>query len=116
MNVTNITRLIIDKVDSFNRIRQENANKPNDGKLPADETSRVLTSDEVNEAVGKLNNALGAYSERVSFKYHEKTNRLIVRVIDSQTNEVVREIPPKDLIKLLEHLQEYMGMLVDESR
>jgi flagellar protein FlaG len=116
MNVSNISRVIIDKVDNINRSRQENNSKPDDAKAGGDEYTKALSSNDIHEAVGKLNNALGAYNERVSFEYREKINRVIVRIVDSQTNEVVREMPPKDVIKLLEHIQEYMGMLVDESR
>jgi len=71
---------------------------------------------EIHDMVSRLNKTVEDLNERISFSYHEKTNRVILKVIDSDTNEVVREIPPRDLIRLLEHIQEYMGMFVDESR
>ena len=112
MNIGNISNVIIDKVDNINRVKQSDSKNPD----VTVSQSRDLTRSEINEAVEKLNGAMSEFRERISFSYHEKTNRIIVKVIDSATNEVVREIPPKDLIKLLEHIKEYMGMFVDESR
>ena len=42
--------------------------------------------------------------------------RLLIKLIDRDTNEVVSEIPSKYSLKLLEHFQESMGLFVDESR
>lgn len=54
-------------------------------------------------------------SEKIQFSFHEKTNRIIIKFL-SEDNEIIREIPSKDSIKLLEHLQQQMGLLFDESR
>jgi len=116
MNVSNISRAIIDKVDTINRIRQDNSKNVGNGRHNGDVSNKAFAREDIYEAVDKLNDTMGLINERVSFSYHEKTNRIIVKVIDSQTNEVVREIPPRDIIKLQEHIQEYLGMLVDESR
>ncbi len=66
--------------------------------------------------VEKLNKSVEHFGGKLSFHYHEKTNRVIMKVLDPATHEVVREIPAKDAIKLLEHIQDFLGMLVDESR
>ncbi|HOW83483.1 MAG TPA: flagellar protein FlaG [Spirochaetota bacterium] len=117
MNVGNISNLIIDKVDTINRVRQSEAKNPEYGKGSGEAAAaKSLTKKEIYESLDRLNAAMSDFNERISFSYHEKTNRIIVKVIDSHTNEVVREIPPKDMIKLLEHLKDSMGILVDESR
>ncbi len=66
--------------------------------------------------VEKLNESVEKFNGRLTFQYHEKTHRVIMKVIDPSTDEIVREIPAKDAIRLLEHIQDYLGMLVDESR
>ncbi len=117
MNIGNISNAINDQGDTFNRVRQSDSKNQERARNSGESLyPRELTKSEISDAVDRLNVAMGDLSERISFSYHEKTNRIIVKVIDSSTNEVVREIPPKDLIKLLEHIKEYMGMFVDESR
>jgi uncharacterized FlaG/YvyC family protein len=85
-------------------------------KIQPQTVQRELSRDEVSEIVDRLNNGVKDMHERMSFSYNEKTQRIIVKVLDNETNEVVREIPSKEAIKLLEHIQDFLGMLVDESR
>ncbi len=66
--------------------------------------------------VDKLNKSVDRFNGKLSFHYHEKTHRVIMKVIDPSTDEVLREIPAKDAIKLLEHIQDFLGVIIDESR
>jgi len=75
-----------------------------------------LTGENADAVIDTLNAAARSINKRVSFSYHEKTNRVIMRFTDTVTNEVIREIPPKEMIRLLEHINEMIGMFVDESR
>jgi flagellar protein FlaG len=85
-------------------------------KVQPQTVQRELNRDEVSEVVDRLNNGVRDIHERMAFSYNEKTQRIVVRVMDNETNEVVREIPSKEAMKLLEHIQDFLGMLVDESR
>ncbi|MBN2401758.1 MAG: flagellar protein FlaG, partial [Spirochaetes bacterium] len=66
--------------------------------------------------IDTLNSAAKSVNQRVSFSFNEKTDRVIIKFIDGDTNEVLREIPPKEMIRLLERMHELIGMVVDESR
>ena len=85
-------------------------------KNSSDAHEREPGAEETLSVVDKLNSSVEELNGRLSFHYHEKTHRVIMKVIDPQTEEVIREIPARDAIKLLEHIQDYLGMLVDESR
>ena len=67
-------------------------------------------------SLNELNKESSSFGERISFSYNEKTNSIIMKVIDNKTMEVVKEIPPKDAIKLAENIREYIGILIDEKR
>lgn len=82
----------------------------------AENTYRDLGPREISGIVDRLNDGMREMHERLSFSFHEKTQRIIVKVLDPDTNEVIREIPSKDAIKLLEHIQDFLGMIVDETR
>ncbi len=77
---------------------------------------RELSRDEVTDVVDKLNKGVKEIHERMSFSYHEKTQRIIVKVMRNDSDDVIREIPSKEAIRLLEHIQDFLGMIVDESR
>jgi len=78
---------------------------------PAEALPRELQGDEV---VERLNLAMRALSTRLKFQKHEASGRFVVRVINEQTDEVIREIPPERLLDLLVHLRRMVGVLVDE--
>jgi len=67
-------------------------------------------------ALSKIMGSVLGYNESIRFSYNEETNSIIMRVVDSATNEVIREIPSKHAIKILQYMQEYTGIFVDESR
>ena len=79
-----------------------------------------LSREEINTAIGKMNKSMEDYNgksnEQIRFSYHEGTSRIIMRVTNPDTNEIIREIPSKNAIKFLEYLQEFAGIFVDESR
>jgi flagellar protein FlaG len=49
----------------------------------------------------------------LSFRYEKELNRVVVKVIDPETGELVREVPPEAVIKALKQLRETAGHLVD---
>ncbi|MGB9792738.1 MAG: flagellar protein FlaG [Thermacetogeniaceae bacterium] len=53
-------------------------------------------------------------SFQLSFTFHKETKSLIVKVIDPDTNKVIREIPPEELLELAARIQEMIGILFDK--
>ncbi len=114
MNVKNV---LIDRIDHLRQHGSGGEKNPHQTAAAADKSRNDAPSREkVLESVEQLNNASNQLNERLSFSYNEKVDRVIVKIIDGQTNEVIREIPPRDIIKLVEHIKDYLGMIVDESR
>ncbi len=109
---------IIDRIDSFNMARNSpvKSQVKNSNGVKGQAVNPEPGKSDILNVIGKMNNSFENISEKVSFSYHEENDRIIIKVIDKETREVVREIPAKDIVKLSEHLKEYLGMLVDESR
>ncbi|PID72059.1 MAG: flagellar biosynthesis protein FlaG [Desulfobulbus propionicus] len=53
----------------------------------------------------------GLYSIR--FERDDTVNELVVKIVDHETDEIIRQIPSEDLINLSKHLQELSGNLVN---
>jgi flagellar protein FlaG len=51
----------------------------------------------------------------LSFRFEKELNRVVVKVIDPETGEVVREVPPESVIETMKQLRETAGRLVDEE-
>lgn len=48
------------------------------------------------------------------FGIHEKTNRIIIKLVDRETQEVIKEIPPEKTLDLLAKRMELAGVMVDQ--
>ena len=49
------------------------------------------------------------------FSVHKPTGRTVVKVIDKETKEIVREIPAEEILNLAAKLDEMMGMIFDKT-
>ena len=51
----------------------------------------------------------------LKFSVHEATGRTIVKVVDKETDELIREIPPEKLLNLADKMGEMIGILFDKK-
>ena len=51
----------------------------------------------------------------LSFRFEKELNRVVVKVIDPESGEAIREIPPESVIEALKQLKKAPGTLVDEE-
>lgn len=61
----------------------------------------------------KMNAAAELFNKAVEFKVFEG-NRIIIRVIDKSTDEVLTEFPPERLLEALRSMERSLGVLIDE--
>lgn len=84
------------------------------------QTDQEVAPDKIKAAVDDLNKTVKQASPmhhtQLSFKYHEDTNRISITVTDSDTDEIIREIPPEKTLDMLAKAWEMAGLLVDERR
>ena len=55
-------------------------------------------------------------NRRFEYSVHKKTNNIIIRVIDVETDEVIKEIPPEKILNIMASIMELAGLIVDERR
>ena len=83
----------------------------NDG-VPIQEVSR----EKVENAIKDINSKIKPTHTECQFSYHEKTKRISIKVMDQDTGEVIREIPPEKTLDMIAKSLELAGILVDEKR
>ena len=80
--------------------------------LKADEkqqTEKQLPVDEVKSAAKEVNSMLQAVNRNLEFKVDDSTNKLVVKIVDSKSGEVVRQIPSEDVLVFMKRMQELEG-------
>ena len=67
------------------------------------------------QVIQELASISASFNKRLSFSYNDKIEQTVVKVIDTSTDRVIREIPPAELQRVHERIKEVLGILFDEQ-
>lgn len=80
------------------------------------ENSPQNQEDKIRKSVEEINRKAAAQNVEAKFGIHEGTNRVTIKIIDKETHEVIREVPPEKTLDMIAKLWEVAGLMVDERR
>ncbi|MFZ7101340.1 MAG: flagellar protein FlaG [Peptococcaceae bacterium] len=92
----------------------ENPEKVPDSDYQTSSWEPKFTAGEMIEAIEEANDKIEIHNKRLEFSIHEKTKEIMVKIIDQETKEVIKEIPPEKILDIVAGLMELAGLLVDE--
>ena len=75
-----------------------------------------LVADYLEGELDRLNDFVRAFDKRFDFQVHEQADEYFVQVWDIVEDELIREIPPEDMLDLAARLDEMIGIIFDEHR
>ena len=88
-------------------------------KQSQEQSSQVAVIREQNkklqQVVAELNQMMGMTNTKLSFSVDRESNKMIIRVVNAETQEVIRQIPSEDAINVAQHIHGLMGILYDAS-
>ncbi|MCC3379493.1 flagellar protein FlaG [Paenibacillus farraposensis] len=67
------------------------------------------------KAIDKAVKALQGPTTTLEMSVHEKTHQILVKVLNKDTGELIREIPPEKTLDLVAKMMEIAGILIDEK-
>lgn len=76
---------------------------------------KEYTKEQLENAVESVNEFFKAEQKESKFVFHEGLNQYFVRLVDSKTEEVIKEIPPESLLNAFYEMQKLVGLIVDEK-
>jgi len=102
-----------------NMVREETLHDQQKTRVGVEELVASRASrEEVHQAIEVANDIMNLSNFHLEFQLHEDSGRFQVRVIDNQTKETIKEIPPEYMLDLSARLREMinqaLGLLVDE--
>ena len=75
-----------------------------------------ISEQRLNELIEHGNKVLQRLDTSLQWSVHQESHQLIVKVVDTQTNEILREIPPEKYLDLVHNLCEQVGLFLDEKK
>jgi flagellar protein FlaG len=113
---------MIDKVPNANnqmpdlKVNQvESVPKIKDNPVKQQDQQQTLSKEKTEKVVKSMNDFLKASNTQLVFKFHDELKEYYVAIVDENTNQVVKEIPPKKLLDIYAAMKEYLGILVDKK-
>ncbi len=76
--------------------------------------ARDYSREDLERAVEDSNELIFRNEEQFKFEIHERTNRIMVKLVNTQTDEIIKEIPPEKILDLVANIWDLVGILVDE--
>lgn len=76
----------------------------------------TISDAQVVKAIEHAIKAMQGRSTSLEFSIHQKTKLIAVKVLDKDTGETIREIPPEKSLDFVAKLWQMAGILVDEKR
>lgn len=102
---------------ALNKIKSDNAEEKNKIETKDDGSSiSVEDAEEISESLWEHMNFLKI---KLNFSVDDGTGRIIIKVIDKETDELLKQIPPESLLAIQEKMMDFRenssGILVDET-
>ncbi len=74
--------------------------------LPAEKAKKMTES---------INRFMETTNTNLRFQYHEELEEYYVTIVDTKTNELVKEIPSKKLMDIYASMRDFLGLMVDHK-
>jgi flagellar protein FlaG len=71
--------------------------------------------EDVESAVKRANHVVQVSARDLEFTVDDASGRTVVKVIDKQTNEVIRQIPSDEMLAIAESIERLQGLLVKQQ-
>lgn len=89
--------------------------------LPKEAENKPKSEAELDEkqlidVIEKTNKAIEGTTCSFEYSIHEETKQIMVKVVDKETKEVIREFPPEKILDMVAKMWEVAGIMVDERR
>ena len=68
----------------------------------------------IEEFSRKMEKLRKIFRGEAEFRYDSELNLVIVKIKDTETGEIIRQIPPEVMVKIAKSINELLGILVDE--
>jgi flagellar protein FlaG len=96
-------------------LHHEKTTSPQSGKTSLHRETTTPSAEALQASVDNLNRFSQTLNRRLKFTINRELERVVVKVIDNDTDKVIKEIPPEAIQRLYTRIRDALGLLFDES-
>ena len=115
-NASNLTSLDVKAQVPVQKSETQTEAKKETPKLEeAKASTGAASEEELTKTVNELNEKLANEELRVAFTMDKDSGHFVVKIHDSQTGELVRQIPSEETLKFAKNVEKGIGIIVDSK-
>lgn len=84
-------------------------------RAPEAEVQTNTSDIDIEQIAEELRMVSRAFNRRLKFSVNRDLNQVVVKVIDKQTDKVIKELPSEEIQHLHVRIREAIGLLIDEE-
>ena len=84
------------------------------GRKAVEKPPQPSESSQLSEIVSEIKHEM-IRDVGLQFNVHEDTGRVVVTVVEESTGQVIREIPPSQVLKLVASMEKTIGIIFDQK-
>ena len=122
MEVNNIINSNMSITNTNYTLKSSNQYKLNNDKYETQENksnnyqeNNTINKENLDKLITEVNHKFKLANKEFSYDIHEKTNRVTVKIKDSETGKIIKEIPSEESLDLAAKIMEMAGLLIDEK-
>ena len=73
------------------------------------------STDEIHKDIEVINNQLKAMNRTIEFSIDSSSKDIVIRVMDKESGELITQIPSEGILRLREHIDEMIGLIVEKK-
>ena len=104
----------VQKMDPMLTVVQDPQQKGTGKQMEQQAKEQQPSNEQIKKAVEQMNKSM--FNSEAVFGIHEGTNRVTIKIVDKDTKEVIKELPPEKTLDMIAKVWEMAGILVDERR
>jgi flagellar protein FlaG len=80
-----------------------------------DPKSKEPTPSVLDQAIKRMNQAVAAFDRSLEFEVSKEHRRIVIKVIDKSSGEIIRQIPPEEFLDIFKRMDDALGLLIDRK-
>ncbi len=114
-NITSMNSQNIE-IQSYNPKTNKSSSDPIENmKNTENQNKKNISPEELKKATEDLNKKLSMLNTQLRIEIDKDTGIVVAKIIDKETKEVIRQIPPEVVLKIAKYLDEITGLLFNEK-
>lgn len=113
MNVAAVAQQVTPQLAQSRTADVESVQQPEPSAKTAE--AAAISVEELQAAIDTLNEFMKQGQRSLSFSVDNSADEVVVQVVDTETKELVRQIPNEETLRIKQHLESMLGLLFNET-